>query len=883
MITTKNNFCLKIRLCALIILLYPVCNVQDIMAMELPAGNEVSIYISSKGNDHQRGSIDKPFKTLTHAMEIVYRLSNKRIPKINIYLRGGEYSLKSTLTIDVKKLNHSNLLITAYHNEKVIIGGGFHVGKWLLHDSAKGIYKSFIGKGLSFRQLYFGDKGKAIRAQEVFPLSCSLDNQKVSALFPHHDIMKNQSQVELVSNVQWTQTRALVSHIERRGDSCLFYMKQPYYSQVRHLHTMAYFDAPAWIESAYELIDKPNEWYYDSSSGFLYFKPENKECLSERTYTVPLLEQLVVIQGEDADNNNCVQFVGVTFSGMTWNEPSYRGLATIQANQLVALNTDSRKKIGVPGAAEIRGCRNVIFDRCNFEQLGGTGINVVHAKDCKIMNCRFMNISSTAIQLYGDVDIPFPKDKEICENIEIGNNRLDDVSNEYYGGVGIFVGYARNIYIHHNELSNLPYSAISVGWGWGASPSICRNNRIENNYIHEYLSKLRDGAAIYTLGEQPNSTCSGNWIRNMVRQEWGGGMYFDEGSAGYKVQNNVIDNVLNWVFCHKAHNITISNNYSKVRDVLFIKSKHCVMVDNHNVYTTEWPDSAIRIMNNAGVPGDTSSYEWNRFICLGNSLTAGARGEGVTYPLSLQEMSGIEALNMGIGGQTSTQIAARFGAIPIHVSLENNMIPKEGTVNIISKDINILYDSGHFWGESSGSLCGVKGVITTDELGNWTFHRLTSGEAIPCPPGSVFIPDEKYSKSDFFILWLGRNNFGDTYTVLSDLKACTDKIRKMGCGFVVMAVLNGDNPGEGRGGAAYEQLLKLNNKIKERYPDQSVDIRRDIVNAYRTDEEADRKCYAKDIPPISLRGDAVHLNKVGYRMVAQILYRYILQHHLVSE
>ena len=87
----------------------------------------------------------------------------------------------------------------------------------------------------------------------------------------------------------------------------------------------------------------------------------------------------------------------------------------------------------------------------------------------------------------------------------------------------------------------------------------------------------------------------------MVKQEWGGGMYFDEGSSGFKVENNVVENVLNWVFCHKAQNILINNNYSKVRDVLFIKSKDCIMNNTHNIYTNEWTDEAKVIIDKAGI------------------------------------------------------------------------------------------------------------------------------------------------------------------------------------------------------------------------------------------------------------------------------------------
>lgn len=50
--------------------------------------------------------------------------------------------------------------------------------------------------------------------------------------------------------------------------------------------------------------------------------------------------------------------------------------------------------------------------------------------------------------------------------------------------------------------------------------------------------------------------------------------------------------------------------------------------------------------------------------CWGDSLTQGANGGGNTYPISFTLLSGINTLNYGIGGNTSTQVLTRFLADP---------------------------------------------------------------------------------------------------------------------------------------------------------------------------------------------------------------------------
>lgn len=50
--------------------------------------------------------------------------------------------------------------------------------------------------------------------------------------------------------------------------------------------------------------------------------------------------------------------------------------------------------------------------------------------------------------------------------IIIWNNLIEEVINEDWGGVGIGVGYVKNIYIVYNEVCYVNYLGICVGWGW---------------------------------------------------------------------------------------------------------------------------------------------------------------------------------------------------------------------------------------------------------------------------------------------------------------------------------------------------------------------------------------------------------------------------------
>src|SRR5205823_5438141 len=98
-----------------------------------------------------------------------------------------------------------------------------------------------------------------------------------------------------------------------------------------------------------------------------------------------------------------------------------------------------------------------------------------------------------------EVHLPYnPKDeRDICTNLTISNNLVTNVTNEDWGCAGIAAGYVRSIDIEHNEISDVSYMGISLGWGWTRTINAMRNNRIVANSIHHYAKHLYDVSAIY--------------------------------------------------------------------------------------------------------------------------------------------------------------------------------------------------------------------------------------------------------------------------------------------------------------------------------------------------------------------------------------------------
>ena len=111
----------------------------------------------------------------------------------------------------------------------------------------------------------------------------------------------------------------------------------------------------------------------------------------------------------------------------------------------------------------------------------------------------------------------------------------------------------RGALIRGNLLAHLPYTAISMGWGWGQY-SMCPartgslpgctaagDNVIESNAVltTDICQVNGDGGAIYTLGQQPNSSIRRNCLAGAHRgYEECMAIYNDDGSFGITSEAN---------------------------------------------------------------------------------------------------------------------------------------------------------------------------------------------------------------------------------------------------------------------------------------------------------------------------------------------------------
>ena len=157
-----------------------------------------------------------------------------------------------------------------------------------------------------------------------------------------------------------------------------------------------------------------------------------------------------------------------------------------------------------------------------------------------------------------------PRETPVNENSHVSECIIENCGVTYHGAVGIWIGFARAAIVQNNELRNLPYTGVSVGWQWNDQPTPCQGHSINRNHIHHVMQLLSDGGGIYTLGLQPGTNLTENVIHDVARNAGraeSNGIFMDEGSTSITIEGNLIYNIANSpIRFHRAGANKIVNN-----------------------------------------------------------------------------------------------------------------------------------------------------------------------------------------------------------------------------------------------------------------------------------------------------------------------------------
>lgn len=553
------------------------------------------IYVALNGADTNIGSKDKPLGSLHGALRKARELRRLNDPSvkggIRIIINNGIYYLAEPIIVRPEDSGSAESPTQVIANGKVVFSGGTKVTGWTkvkgtvpgLPQNAAGkvwvaLIPNFAGVDLQFRQIWVNGE-KAVNAKYFNGdemgriLSWNAAKETCKIPLPKKINLNYTNGMEMLIHQWWAVANLRIKTVITNGNSASLYFMQPE-SRIQSEHP---WPAP-WISektgnSAFNLtnsiqfLDQPGEWFEDSATHKIYYWPKNGQDLTKAEVVAPVLETLLKVEGDIDHPVSYLSFKGISFQHSTWLRPSKQGhvphqtgMYMLDAYKLKVPGTADKKTlenqawVGRPAAAlELNYASHINFESCTFLHHASTGLDYGKGThDNHIQGNVFKDIGGSAILIgtFSDesteVHLPYlPKDlRVVATNNTIENNLITDVTNEDWGTVGIAAGYVSGLEILHNEISDVSYSGISMGWGWTKTINVMNNNVIRGNKIHHYGKHLYDVAGIYTLSAQPGSLIAENEIDSIYKAPYAHlpdhwfYLYTDEGSSGFTIKDN---------------------------------------------------------------------------------------------------------------------------------------------------------------------------------------------------------------------------------------------------------------------------------------------------------------------------------------------------------
>lgn len=535
------------------------------------------IHVMPTGNDSSPGTAQQPIRSLSKAQEMARRSQDAHT---TVYLHPGRWFLESPLTFDHRD---SNQTWQAGVTDTVILSGGVVLTNW--SETPEGLWKTTVPEKIQsageIRELFF-DHERQTRARTpnegYYRIEKAMEDKRSGFTFAQGDLtpVDDLDEVEMVFLHDWSITRVGVASID--PEERLLKTTHPIGANARH-YAIDWFEPHPryYLENSLQYLDRPGEWVYQSESGTLYYKPREGQTLN-RDFVVPLATRLLEVNGTQDQPVQNLHFKGLRFAFCNWQIPA-NGYAEGQANYHEPRTDESGilREI-IPAALQFKWAQRCSIQNTKVAHLGGGGIWIgAGSRDCLVKDCEVFDVSGNGILVgedRGRLVQENPWWQQVPDQAATGNRvedcRIHDCGRQFFGAVGIWVGLTQKTQILRNEIFNLPYTGVSLGWMWNPTPTPNGNNRVAYNHIHHIMQILSDGGGIYTLGRQPGTVLEHNTIHdiaiNLGRAE-SNGMFLDEGTTEIVVRNNTIYNLDRAPLrFHRAGENLVKDNLLVVRD-----------------------------------------------------------------------------------------------------------------------------------------------------------------------------------------------------------------------------------------------------------------------------------------------------------------------------
>lgn len=626
------------------------------------------VYVDAQnGDDFGAGTMEDPYRTIERAQGYVSMAASLVNFDVNVNLRGtfyyGEDELSRFVTSRTSNIkNRGGSVVDSYEIQSAVrigsgdklrngkqtiyknwdgyeatLSGGKRIGGWQLYDSEKNIWKANVGtdkRAREARQLYINGN-RAMRARSASIPEGALFSDKTQYVGKDLGMQnwEHLDDVEFVYYRKWCSYRVGVQSVASEGDKYVVNFDPHAWDFATNPHSskteITLTDDLEYIENAYELLDTEGEFYINRHTGDVFYMPEPGEDMTKATAVVPVIDELLVIEGDSLTNRaENVTFDGIHFTETTWLRPN--GAMGHLSNQ-----SDVSRHEGKLYEAAVRAqtVNNVNFQNCVVNNTGNMGILYLKQfQNCTLIGNVVRDTSGVGVVL-GDPSQGYGGNKDYAadpananEGNLVSNNYIHNIGLDFPSATGFVGGMLRNTKITHNEISSCTYSGISVGWHSGAD-QVEVGNEISYNLIKDVLTAgIDDGGQIYHLGPTAGDETTPGWLikENHLVNTYGSvsPMYADNSSSWLTFERNVEstrysvnDDQIRAGYAQGGGNISknilFKDNFftnGRFRDSATNtwiegdrKTLYNEYVGNKKYPNESWPQEALAIINKAGL------------------------------------------------------------------------------------------------------------------------------------------------------------------------------------------------------------------------------------------------------------------------------------------
>ena len=664
------------------------------------AGVQACYYVAPNGSAQASGSIDDPFQTVTDARDAVRGVNTSMTGDIYVYLRGGDYRITSTISFGPEDsgTNAHRIYYRAYPGETPVLNGATKVTGWAQHDG--NIYQASLDRSTKLRNLYVNDTRASMSSKRVNSLGgygtysvsqgqaswawtsgSGSDGIKYSA----NDIpaiANNQDDLEIVNGTTWNENIACVRAVETTSDNNRGLLLQQPYGAIAQL--------PGWnagfsvtgthtVLNAYEFLSSAGQFFFDKTTGTLYYIPRGGEDMASADVEAPVVERLVDIAGTSRTN----RVSNLTLQGITFANTDYslyqiddsHGKASVQGATVFVAYGDgdwhaSKYEIvdTFPAMVNVDSADGIELVSNVFKHSGNEGIGMHNdVINSKIIGNYITDIAGSGITIGhpqhvyigdGGAHEKYSADVEgICANDTIDDNFIYDVSTApgFGGHSGVTAFYTDTLAITHNQIESTAYNGLNLGWGWKNYPdsTTAKDNTVSFNRFINIMTRLHDSGAVYTIGQNPGTEINQNYVRGIPPNTSGPtyGLHNDEGSAYITENDNVLDidpGVTYTINCEDfgdKHDLTILRTYATVNKMG--ANPPSSQIDTPIVVSDAvWPVTQYGYCLNSGVQAEYQSIIPREVLSLPDYV----------FPASVEVPGGTASLDIRSSGDAGNTV-----------------------------------------------------------------------------------------------------------------------------------------------------------------------------------------------------------------------------------